>query len=74
MHYIILSGSVSATKTSHKQISAKMWRGGALLKVVPKQTTVLIIFSYPCNGSESIVFGSNFRNGDFDGLTRYEDP
>ena len=48
--------------------------GGALLKVVPKQTTVLIIFSYPCNGSESIVFGSNFRNGDFDGLTRYEDP
>ena len=23
---------------------------------------------------ESIVFGSKFRNGDFDGFTRYEDP
>ena len=22
--------------------------------------------------TESIVFGSNFRNGDFDGLTRFE--
>ena len=28
----------------------------------------------PCNGRESIVFISNFLNGDFDGFTRYEDP
>ena len=27
---------------------------------------------YPCNGKESIVYGSSFRNGDFDGFTRYE--
>ena len=31
------------------------------------------IITYSCNGTESIVFGSNFRNGDFDGFTRYED-
>ena len=32
----------------------------------------IFTFSYPCNGRESIVFGSNFRNGDIDGFTRYE--
>ena len=31
-------------------------------------------FSYPCNGRESIVFGSKFRNGDFDRFIRYEYP
>ena len=30
-----------------------------------------VIFAYPCNDKES-VFESNFRNGDFDGFTRYE--
>ena len=34
----------------------------------------VITFSYPCNDSESIVLMSNFRNGDFDGFTRYENP
>ena len=29
--------------------------------------------SYPYNDRESIIFGSNFRNGDFDGFTRYKD-
>ena len=33
-----------------------------------------ITFSYPCNGRESIDFGSNFRTGDFDGFTRFEVP
>ena len=31
-------------------------------------------FSYPWNGRESIVFGSNFRNGVFHGFTRFEVP
>ena len=35
---------------------------------------ILDTFSYSCNGRESIVFVSNFRNGDFDGFTRREDP
>ena len=30
-------------------------------------------FLLPIN-RESTVFGSNFRNGGFDGFTRYEDP
>ena len=34
----------------------------------------IFTFSYPWTGRESIVLGSNFRNGDFDGFTRYEDP
>ena len=33
----------------------------------------VITFSYPCIGRESIVFGLDFRNGDFDGVKRYED-
>ena len=39
-----------------------------------KKSSALFTFSYPCNGRESIVLGSNFRNGDFDGFTRYEVP
>ena len=31
-------------------------------------------FFYPCDGRESIVFGSNFWNRGLDGLTRYEVP
>ena len=34
----------------------------------------LFIFSCPCNSRKSIVFGSNFRNGNLDGFTRYEVP
>ena len=32
----------------------------------------IFTFSYPCNGKESIVLRLNFRNGYFDGFTRYE--
>ena len=35
---------------------------------------VKITFSYTCSGRENIVFGTKFRNGDFHGFTRYEDP
>ena len=28
----------------------------------------------PMYRGENIVLGSNFRNGDFDGLTRFQDP
>ena len=35
---------------------------------------LFITFCYPCNEGESIVFGSNFPNRDFDGSARYEDP
>ena len=28
-------------------------------------------YSYPCNDRESIVFGSNFRKGDFDEFIHY---
>ena len=34
----------------------------------------LFLFSCPCNGSESIVFGSNFRNADIDGFTHFDIP
>ena len=37
-------------------------------------TTTFLTFFYPCNGRESIVFGSNFQKGDFDGFKRYETP
>ena len=30
--------------------------------------------SYPCNDRKSIVFGSNFLKGNFDGITRYVSP
>ena len=36
-------------------------------------TKVFFIFS-SCNGREGIICGSNFRNGDFEGLTRYGVP
>ena len=32
----------------------------------------IFTFSYLCNGRETIVFGSNFHNKDFDGFTRNE--
>ena len=38
-----------------------------------ENTEPILTFSYPCNGRESIVFGSNIRNGDSDGFTRFED-
>ena len=34
---------------------------------------LLITFSYSCNSRENIVYGSNFRNEDFDGFIRYDD-
>ena len=34
----------------------------------------LVTFSHPCNDRESIVFGSNFQSGGFDGFTHYEIP
>ena len=34
---------------------------------------VLFTFSFPCIDREIIVLESKFRNGDFDGFTRYED-
>ena len=36
------------------------------------RSTVIFTFSYTCNGRKSIDFGTNFRNGDFYGFTRYE--
>ena len=45
-----------------------------LLKLSYDSNLFLFTFSYPCNGRESIVFGSNFRNGDFDGFTLFEVP
>ena len=38
------------------------------------KVSFFFIFSYPWNGTESIAFGSNFRNRDFDGFTRYVGP
>ena len=32
----------------------------------------IFTFFYPYNGRESIIFKSNFRNGDFDEFTQYE--
>ena len=35
-------------------------------------SSYLFTFSHPYNGRESIVFESNFRNGEFDGFTHPE--
>ena len=32
----------------------------------------IFTFFYLCNSRENIVMGSNFHNGDFDGVTDYE--
>ena len=31
-------------------------------------------FLLPIHGRESVVFGTNFRKGDFEGFTRFEAP
>ena len=36
-----------------------------------KQKRVAIFIPFPLYDGESIVFKSSFRNGDFDGFTRY---
>ena len=49
-------------------IEVKMTKFGTLQVVI-----FLYYFLLPIS-RESIVFGSNFRNGDFDGSTRFEGP
>ena len=64
-----------------KKLWINIWKLGYLcLKVMHLSYRLvffpnhLITFSYLCNVRESIVFGSKFRNGVFDGFTRYEGP
>ena len=41
---------------------------------IPCKAEVFFIFSYPCNGRESIVLGTHFKNKDFDEFTRVDAP
>ena len=44
------------------------------LIVFAKKYISVYYFLLPMHGRVGVVFGSNFRNGDFDGFTRFEVP
>ena len=43
-----------------------------LLRRKYSRLNIFFTFTYPCNGRESIVFGSIFSKGVFDEFTRFE--
>ena len=70
--------SMSITKDMSKSVLWKEQTGWILLCVAnafsnnKRLMYFFFTFSYSCNCRESIVFESNFRNGEFDGFARYD--
>ena len=64
---------MQARYTFLKNIAKKLYYESSSADINEFINTMLIFFafSHPCNDRKSIVFGSNFQNGDFNGFTRY---
>ena len=63
----------SETNSLKKSRSASVMSSSCLEKKDSKLKPILNYFLLPIS-RESIVWGSNFRNGDFGGFTRFEVP